>query len=170
MPNYVITKDCSFPRILATGNPNTPTAVKSIKLKKGTIIQNGEIIKDSKGRPLQLFVKPDIMIPLVYLKEVITRDINGVNIDNKKSNFESSQPAPTTTKIGILSNKKTKYIDGAILGGLLGLGIGYLAEKKEWLGENNNPNNKWYSAGIGALAGIYFVYRLNTKEVIKTQK
>ena len=168
MANYVITKDCSFPRVMTTGNPGTPVKVVPIKMKKGQIITGGEIIKDSKGRPLQLFVKPDIMIPLVYVKEVITKDINGATVDDKStSNFVASQPAPTTTKVNVLTNKKTKYIDGAILGGLIGIGIGYMAEKKGWLGESNDPNNKWYIAGVGALAGIYLSYRLNTREVVK---
>lgn len=168
MANYVITKDCKFPRVIATGNPHTPTKVIPIAMKKGQIVTGGEIIKDAKGRPLQLFVKPDIMIPLVYVKEVITRDINGGLVDDKStSNFVTSQPAPTTTKVGVITNKKTKYIDGAILGGLIGIGLGYMAEKKSWLGENADPNNKWYIAGIGVLAGLYLSYRLNSKEVVK---
>lgn len=166
MPNYVITKDCSFPRVISTGNPHNPTKVVPLRFKKGTIVTNGEILKDKQGRPLQLFVKPDIMIPLVYVQEVITRDIKGAVVDENKSNATASQPAPTDTKLNVMSNKKTKYIDSAILGGLLGLGVGYLAEKKAWLGENNNPNNKWYAAGIGALAGIYLAYRVNTTKVL----
>ena len=51
-----------------------------------------------------------------------------------------------------------KYIDGILIGAVVGLGGVILAEKQGWI-TNIDKKNKIYGAIAGAVLGTYYIYR-----------
>lgn len=171
--DFVVSEDFTTPHIIMTGNPRQPTKNMPKAFKRGTVIQ-GDIIKDKNGRPLFVLVYPDLHIPLVYLRSVKTEPLMGGPRSGPVSNVSGpqisvSQPAATTAKVSFINNKKTKYIDFAIVGAILGFGVHYFAQKKEWV-SSDNPNLRWYFVGGMAAAGVYVAYRMQAAEMIKNNK
>ena len=58
--------------------------------------------------------------------------------------------------MNMLKNKK--YIDGILIGAVVGLGGVILAEKQGWI-VNVDKKNKIYGAIAGAILGGYYIYR-----------
>lgn len=156
---YVVTSDFKTPYVRSTNNPRRPTEVKFKAFKKGEILA-GEMQHDAKGKPTFVLYNGVCVIPLSVIKAVVTKEII---TSSATGPGDTSAPGTETTRKMVSEKKpKIKYMDSAIVGALIGLGIVYLANKKNWIKVPDNMHYA-YGAGIGALAGAYFVYRNNNK-------
>jgi uncharacterized protein YqgC (DUF456 family) len=91
------------------------------------------------------------MLRVVVTKEILS-SANGAPTAKPQLN--------TATTINTVSAKKTntRYLDSGIIGAILGIGAVYLAEKQGWIA-TAETKNKLYGAAVGAVLGMYFVYR-----------
>ena len=152
--SYVFKQDFKAPYVVATGLPHRPTKIMLKKYKQGQIIQGQMVMV--KGKPSVLLVSGVIPIPLTVIKEVLTKEILQSNASGKPT----TATTPTNLSAPIVVGKKsnTRYVDAAILGAILGLGVAYFAEKQNWIGQPDKKN-KLYGAAIGAVLAMYFIYR-----------
>jgi hypothetical protein len=148
--NYVITQDFKSPYVVSTQHPKNPTKIMFAKFKKGQIIK-GEL-KHSQGVPSFILFKDMVVVPLDFVKSVVTKEVV-LSADG------DSKPLIEVKKT---NNPKVKYLDGAIIGALIGLAGAYYAEKRGWLtpSEENPMQNKLIGLAVGALAGAYATFRL----------
>lgn len=151
--DFVAVQDFVTPYVVATGMPHKPTKICKKKFRKGEII-TGEI-KTSKGKPSFVLYKGVMVVPLAMVKQVITKDIVVSNVegDIKKSNPKVEVKIQKTSE-----EKRKAYVDGIIVGSLLGFAGTLIAEKQGWV-TNVDKKNRLIGAGIGALIGVYYVYR-----------
>lgn len=164
---YRVKEKFSCPKVVATHNPNNPMQISSYMFKQGQVITGKMIFVD--GKPSFLFVNGMYHVPLSKIQEIQLKNIDGVS--GKVSNatgdpINGNAPAGTVKKIEIKDNPNAKYLDAIVIGGVVGFAVTYFAEKKGWLPEDQ-PNNKYYGMGIGAVALTYLAYRLKTKNVVK---
>lgn len=153
--DFVATKDFKTPYVVATGQPHKPTQIKLKKFRKGEII-TGEI-KTSKGKPSFILHKGVMMIPLNSVKQVITKDIQ-IGADGVKDDISKTNPKVEVKVLKASDEKKKSYIDGIVIGGLLGFGGVILAEKKGWIAVVDKKN-RLIGAVVGAVIGCYVAYR-----------
>jgi len=176
--DFVATQDFKSPYVISTGMPHKPTAIKTKTFKKGEIIC-GEMIKKN-GKPAFVMYKSTIVVPLSCVKQVLVKDINvnngqGSSGADGSSNSSSSSSNDNKPKVivDIKSNGKSvdkrKYLDAIIVGGLVGFGVTFLAEKKGWIAVASQKN-KIIGAVSGALAGAYLMYRFGGKLNSNTKK
>lgn len=152
--NYIVTTDFKSPYVMATGHPKNPNKILFRRYKKGQII-TGILIED-KGKPAYVLSENYFTIPLSNIKEMITKDVSySVEGSNKKAD-------PILPKV---SNPKLKYMDAVIIGGIVGALVVFVAQKKNWITEQDHMY-KAYGAGIGAALALYVVYRKNNKNKI----
>ena len=155
--DFVASQDFATPLVRATGQPHRPTEIKKIKFRKGDII-TGEI-KTAKGKPAFVLHKGCIMVPLTCVKQLITKDINGVSsAEGAKKVINADNPKVDVKVKANADDKKKKLADGFILGAILGFGGMLLAEKQGIVKEPNNKN-RLYAAAVGAALGVYYIYR-----------
>ncbi len=155
MMDFVATQSFKSPYVVSTGKPHNPTAIKTLTFKKGDIIK-GELKRAKDGSPSFVLHKGIVVVPLNCVKQVVTKEIDMSNAEGK--------PSVLPTNIANISKeeKKKKYLDGIIIGGLLGfLGFMY-AEKQGWV-QSTETKNRMYAGIAGALAGLYIVYRFPKK-------
>jgi len=165
--SYVLIKDFDAAYVVATGMPHQPQAFKKKKFKKGEIV-NG-MLKNEKGTAAFVLVGATLVLPVTVLKEVVTKQIGATTNTDQVSNADGTSTLNTNTT-AISTVKRTKYLDAALIGAVLGMGVTYLAEKQGWIATPTGKN-KLIGAGIGAALGLYFVYRNNAKKVtLKTTK
>jgi hypothetical protein len=150
LKNYVITQDFKSPYVVSTQHPKNPTKIMFAQFKKGQIIK-GEL-KHSQGVPSFILYKDLVVVPLDFVKAVVTKDVFFDNADGDK------KPLLELRKT---SNPKVKYLDGAVVGAIIGFIGVYYAEKKGWLSpsEESPMQNKLIGMGVGALAGAYAIFR-----------
>ncbi len=162
LQTFLVTHDFKTPYVRSTNNPRNPTEVKFKVFRKGDLV-SGEMMKQ-KGRPAFVMYNGVCVIPLSVIKAVVTKEI----ISNAGGPSNTSPLVPESTKkIEKVHNPKVRYMDAAIFGAVLGLGVVYLANKKGWIKVPNNMNFA-YGAGIGALLAAYGIYRTNNKPKNKT--
>jgi hypothetical protein len=152
--DFVATTDFVTPYVVATGMPHKPTRICKKQFKKGDII-TGEI-KTVKGEPSFVLHKGVMVIPFSCIKQVITKDIQVSNFDNKviaDKNPKVEVKVPATTK-----EKKKQMLDMILLGAIVGFGGVLLAEKQGWL-SGEDKKNRLYGSLIGAFLGGYYIYR-----------
>mgnify|MGYP003646113025 CR=1 FL=1 len=160
--SYIITENVKSPYVQVTGMPHKPQAIKFKQFRKGEIVK-GEL-KHSNNQPAFLLVDGCCVVPLGCLREVVTKEITSNAVGDKQDS-----PAPTTTMGKLIAKTPAvNYIDSAIIGGLLGLGAVYLAEKQGWL-PVVDKKNKIYGALIGSAVALYGYYRFKPK-FKKTEK
>lgn len=97
-----------------------------------------------------------MVIPFSCIKQVVTKDIQVSNFDNKvikEKNPNVEVKVPTTPK-----EKKKQMLDMVLLGAIVGFGGTILAEKQGWLNAEDKKN-RLYGALIGAFLGGYYIYR-----------
>ena len=147
---YVLIQDFNAPYVVATGMPHKPSKIMIKKYRKGEIIQ-GQLIT-SKGQPSIILVQGIIPIPVSVLREVVTKEIVNSNAsgDSKSSSLNSNKV--------VIKKPNTNYLDAGIVGAILGIGAVYLAEKKGIIA-TPDKKNKLYGAAIGAVLGMYVIYR-----------
>lgn len=152
--DFVATTDFVSPYVVATGMPHKPTRICKKQFRKGDII-TGEI-KTANGKPSFVLHKGVMVVPFSCVKQVITKDIQVSNFDNKvikDTNPKVEVKVPTTPK-----DKKKQMFDMVLLGAIVGFGGTILAEKQGWLNAEEKKN-RLYGAMIGAFLGGYYIYR-----------
>lgn len=150
--NFIAIQSFKSPYVVATGLPHRPTAMKVKTFKKGEII-SGELKKGADGNPNFVLYKGVIVVPLSCVKQVVTKEID-------MSNVPGDTASKPTIKVAELSkeDKRKRYADAIFIGGILGFGATYYAEKQGWIAPPDKKN-RIVGAVIGALAGAYFIYR-----------
>lgn len=153
--DFVATQDFETPYVRATGMPHKPTQICKKKFRKGEII-TGEI-KTVKGKPAFVLHKGVMLIPLSVVKQVITKDIV-IGADGVKDNAAKTNPKVEVKAITPASEKNKKYIDGIVIGGLVGFAGTILAEKQGWIA-TVDKKNRLMGAAIGAALGCYLIWK-----------
>lgn len=153
--DFVATQNFKSPYVVSTGRTHNPTAIKTISFRKGDIIK-GELKRAKDGSPAFVLHKGIVVIPLNCIKQVVTKEIDMSNAEGKPSTL------PTNLANSSKEEKKRKYLDGIIIGGLLGFAGFIYAEKQGWV-QSTETKNRLYAAIAGALAGLYIVYRFPKK-------
>jgi len=157
---YVVTQDFKTPLVRNSNDPRNPTKIDWLAFKKGQLIA-GELQKPN-GKPAFVLYEGAAVIPLGAIKAVVTKEIIS------SADGDKSTPPATSNPITPAVTPKVKYADAAILGGLLGVGVVYLMQKNLWIIKIPDNKNYAYGAGIGAVLGLYLVYRqINNKPVAK---
>lgn len=162
LKTYIMTGDYKAPYVTATGLAHDPSSIRLKRFRKGQIVK-GEM-KHANNKPAFVLVNGVCVVPISYVKELVTKEIK-VSVDGTKSSAEQVVPNIEPPKVN--TNPKIRYMDAALIGGLLGFAIVYLAEKQGMLQPSEQHNYKLYGAIGGALLGGYFVYRKNTQVNVK---
>ena len=159
MKSYVLTQNYKAPYVVATGIPSNPQRIMMKAFRSGEIIK-GEL-KHANNKPSFVLVAGTLVLPLSVLKEVTTKEVvsdaSGETTDTPKEETITRKP-----------NKKLRYIDAILIGGVLGFGAVYLAEKQGWITSPDNKN-KMYGVIGGALVGAYLVFRQENSVPVKTK-
>jgi len=162
--SYIVTQDCNSPYVSYTGHPKNPNSIKMKRFRKGEIV-NGEL-KHANNKPAFVLVEGSLVLPLESVKEIVSKEItSNANGDDSKSE---------NTKKSIIENPpKIQYIDGVVIGAILGAGAIYLAEKQGWIAMPEKKN-KIYGAIAGALLSVYLIHRFKLnkpqKQIEKKQE
>ena len=165
LKSYILTKDFKSPYVTATGLPHNPSAIKFKQFRRGEVV-NGEM-KHSNNKPAFVLVRGVLVVPLTVVKELVTKDI--VSHADGKGSIKTQPKLEASKTIKKNNNPKVKYVDSALLGGAIGFGAVYLAEKQGWISE---PDTKFrlYGAVGGAVLAMYLVYRQKSEKKVKTKK
>lgn len=150
MKAYILTQPYKAPYVVATGIPSNPQRIMMKSFRSGEMVK-GEL-KHANNKPAFVLVGGTLVLPLSVLKEVTTKEIIS---DASGSTQTSDQPTDSVKKV---PTKKLRYIDAILIGGVLGLGAVYLAEKQGWITSPDNKN-KMYGVLGGAVLGAYLVFR-----------
>jgi hypothetical protein len=169
MAKYIVIKTFKSPVVYSGGShPKLQAQVKYMTFKKGTVL-DGTLKTKANGEPDYVIHKGCVVVPIAAVKELVTKAIVTSNADGN-----SSSDTPKTKSIIPESKSKVRYIDSAIIGGLIGLGVVWFAEKKGWLveaAESKIPHqNKLVGIAVGGLLGAYFTFRKNIQTGIKVVK
>ena len=154
--DFVATQDFVTPYVVSTGQPHNPTQICKKKFRKGDII-TGEV-KTVKGKPSFVLHKGVMVIPFSVVKQVVVKDIVISNLDGTSDSVAKTNPKVEVKVIKPADVKNKKYIDGILIGAVVGLGGVILAEKQGWIA-NIDKKNKIYGAIAGAVLGAYYIYR-----------
>jgi hypothetical protein len=159
MKAYILTQPYKAPYVVATGIPSNPQRIMMKSFRSGEMVK-GEL-KHANNKPAFVLVGGTLVLPLSVLKEVTTKEIIS---DASGSTTESSeQPTDSVKKV---PTKKLRYIDAILIGGVLGFGAVYLAEKQGWITSPDNKN-KMYGVLGGAVLGAYLVFRQENTMSVK---
>jgi hypothetical protein len=153
--DFVATQDFVTPYVVSTGQPHKPTQICKKKFRKGDII-TGEV-KTVKGKPSFVLHKGVMVIPFSCVKQVVVKDIVISNLDGT-SDTQKTNPKVEVKVIKSADVKNKKYIDGILIGAVVGLGGVILAEKQGLI-VNVDKKNKIYGAIAGAVLGAYYIFR-----------
>ncbi|MEM2138576.1 MAG: hypothetical protein QXM96_00265 [Candidatus Woesearchaeota archaeon] len=153
MENFILKKDFYSPYVI---NKNGIKSFSYKHFKKGQIIK-GVLKKDDKYNPVFVLVDNYFVIPVNFLKKLSVSEISEKN--DKKENIEKNEKKIDFTG---LKNRRFKVIDGIIIGGVLGVLVVYLMEKKGYI-EIPNKTNKIIGGVLGASILGYYFYRKNQK-------
>ncbi len=152
--SFIINKVVRTPYVVDTNLPHKPRLIKYKKFKPGDMI-TGTGKCNPHGKPMFVLVGGTLVIPMDAVSELVTKEI--------VSDFSGKSDVKKVTEAVKKGNPKTKYIDGAIIGAVLGLGVVILAEKRQWISVPTKQN-KIYGAVIGAGILAYIVYRIRNKD------
>ena len=152
--DFVATTDFVSPYVVATGQPHKPTKICKKQFRKGEII-TGEI-KTANGKPSFVLHKGVMVIPFSCIKQVVTKDIQVSNFDNKVIQDKNPNVEVKVQKTPV--EKKKQMMDMVLLGAIVGFGGVILAEKQGWIG-GEDKKNRLYGALVGAFLGGYYIYR-----------
>ena len=155
--NYIVTHDFRSPYVMQTGIPHKPTKIEFRTFKRGQIVA-GILIKTNDGKPAYVLYNGTFVLPLSNIKEMVTKDVV-MSMEGDKKNQTSAAPLPKVT------NPKLKYMDALLIGGIAGAVIVFVAQKRNWITEQDHMY-KAYGAAAGAALALYFVYRKNNKNKI----
>jgi hypothetical protein len=151
MKAYILTQPYKAPYVVATGIPSNPQRIMMKSFRSGEMVK-GEL-KHANNKPAFVLVGGTLVLPLSVLKEVTTKEV--VSEASGSTTETSDQPTDSVKKV---PTKKLRYIDAILIGGVLGFGAVYLAEKQGWITSPDNKN-KMYGVLGGAVLGAYLVFR-----------
>jgi hypothetical protein len=151
MKAYILTQPYKAPYVVATGIPSNPQRIMMKSFRSGEMVK-GEL-KHANNKPAFVLVGGTLVLPLSVLKEVTTKEV--VSEASGSTTETSEQPTDSVKKV---PTKKLRYIDAILIGGVLGFGAVYLAEKQGWITSPDNKN-KMYGVLGGAVLGAYLVFR-----------
>lgn len=169
MAKFIVIKTFKSPLVYSGGShPKLQAQVRYITFKKGSVI-DGTVKNKANGEADYIIHKGSIVVPLAAVKELVTKAV--------VSNADGTSNEQQTTKKIIPENKsKVRYIDSAIIGGIIGFAAVWFAEKKGWLVEKEDEKiphqNKLMGIVVGGLLGAYYTYRKNVQtgiKIVKTQ-
>ena len=155
---FILSQDYKSPYMVITGMAHKPHQVEYKAFKKGQAITGR--VHHKNGKPAFVMVGGALVFPLNVLKEAVVKEQILSNAEGKKEE---------TVSITKKSGDKFKYIDAAILGGLLGFGAVWYAEKKAWI-PVGDKKNKIIGVAIGAALTAYLVYRFSSTVKITEKK
>lgn len=150
--SYIFTADYKAPYSVATGRPDRPQDIRMRQFHAGEIVK-GEL-KHANNKPAFVLVNGVMPIDLSVVKELVTKEISHSSADGNSYNPDLLEQAAASK-----SKMKFGYVDGILIGGVLGFGLMFLAEKQGWINSEGHKN-KLYAAGAGAALGAYIVYRM----------
>jgi uncharacterized membrane protein YraQ (UPF0718 family) len=159
MKAYILTQPYKAPYVVATGIPSNPQRIMMKSFRSGEMVK-GEL-KHANNKPAFVLVGGTLVLPLSVLKEVTTKEV--VSEASGSTTETSEQPTDSVKKV---PTKKLRYIDAILIGGVLGFGAVYLAEKQGWITSPDNKN-KMYGVLGGAVLGAYLVFRQENTIPIK---
>lgn len=154
--SYIVTQPFETPYVRVTGMAHNPQQLKFKKFRKGEIVR-GEL-KHANNEPAFVLLEGVLVAPLNVLKELVTKEI--------VSGADGSETMKKLQKTVVSPNSKIQYIDATIVGGAIGAGGAYFAEKKGWL-PTTDKMNKVYGALIGVVLFGYLLYRYKTNKATK---
>jgi hypothetical protein len=168
--DYVFTQDYKAVYVVATGMPHKPSSIKFKKFRKGEIIKG--VLHSPYGKPEFVMIDGIMVVPTNVLRKVITKTINGGGQNSFDGTGGSSESTSQTIAIKKPVDPKIQYMDAMLIGGVVGLVLTHIAEKKEWIGksEENPYQNKLIGAAVGAAVGAYIVFKTRSKKVVITKK
>lgn len=155
--SFIVTKMVKTPFVINTNQAHNPRVIKYKTFKPGDMV-TGTIQLDKAGKPDFILVAKKLVVPISCVKELVTQEVVTSNADGQKN---SDKKIKEFVKAG---NPKTKYIDAAVIGGVIGFAATWIAEKKGLISVPTKQN-KLIGAGLGAAVFMYLVYRiLNNKK------
>lgn len=164
MKAYILTQPYKAPYVVATGIPSNPQRIMMKSFRSGEMVK-GEL-KHANNKPAFVLVGGTLVLPLSVLKEVTTKEIiSEVSGSSTETSETTEQPTDSVKKV---PTKKLRYIDAILIGGVLGFGAVYLAEKQGWITSPDNKN-KMYGVIGGAVLGAYLVFRNENTIPVKTK-
>ena len=161
MKTYILTQNYRAPYVVATGVPHKPQAIKMKSFRAGETVR-GEL-KHANNKPAFVLVAGALVLPLSVVRELTTKEVVS---EASGESAQNDSEKPQTIKM--VPNKKLRYIDAILIGGILGFGSVYLAEKQGWLTSPDNKN-KMYGALLGAALGAYTVFRKENQTKVKAK-
>ena len=153
--SFIITKSVATPYVINTNQAHNPRVIKYKRFKPGDMI-TGTIQLNKAGKPDFVLVAKTLVIPISAVKELVTQEVVTSNADGK----DSDKKIKEFVKSG---NPKTKYIDAGLVGAVIGVGLVWIAEKKNWISVPSKQN-KLMGAVIGGAAFMYLVYRIRNNK------
>lgn len=168
MAKYLVVKTFKSPVVYSGGShPKMQQQLKYVTFKRGQTI-DGVLKTKANGEPDYIIHKGVIVVPISAVKELVTKEIVTSNADG------TSVDSTGTKKIIPESSSKVRYIDSAMIGGVIGFAIVWFAEKRGWLVEAPDSKiphqNKLAGVAIGAALGAYYRFRKNIKTGVKIVK
>lgn len=171
MAKYIVIKPFKTPVVFSGGShPKLRSQVKYAFFKKGQVISGTLKVKEN-GEPDYIIHKGVMVVPVASVKELITKEIISNANGNEETDLIKKQ---VDNKVLGKSTNKVRFIDSAIIGGIIGVVVVWYAEKKGWIKEQEEAKiphqNKLIGLGIGAALGAYYTHRQNIKTGIKIVK
>lgn len=161
LKRYILKTDYAAPYMRVTGDPRKPGKLCAVRYKRGDVVI-GEL-KHANDKPaFVLVIKEGVQLPfpLTHVSEVTEKAVDESDIP-ATSSADGKPDDKSKAVSGLISNNpKVQYMDSAILGGLLGLGAVWLAEKRGWIQPQPDKKNKLIGIAIGVAAGLYIMYRV----------
>jgi hypothetical protein len=169
MAKYIVIKDFKSPVVYSGGShPKLRQQIKYAFFKKGRVI-SGTLKTKENGDPDYIIHKGAVVIPIAAVKELVTKEMVS-NADGETDLIKKQ----VENKILGESTNKVRFIDSAIIGGVIGVGLVWYAEKKGWVKEQEDAKiphqNKLIGLLVGGLLGAYYTHRKNIKTGIKIIK
>jgi hypothetical protein len=169
MAKYIVVKSFKSPVVYSGGShPKLRSQVKYAFFKKGQVISGTLKVKEN-GDPDYIIHKRAVVVPISAVKELVTKEM----ISNADGETDLIKKQVENKILGKETNK-VRFIDSAIIGGVIGVAIVWYAEKKGWVKEQEDAKiphqNKLIGLLVGGLLGAYYTHRKNIKTGIKIVK
>lgn len=154
---YILIKTVKTPVVINTPYPHKPTAIRYKEFKEGTTVTG--TVEHRGGKPAFLVVRRRFVIPISAVKLLVTKEVETSSnaAGNTKDEFE---------KFAKSGNPKVKYLDAALVGGLIGAAGVFFAQKKGWINPPDRKNLVYGALGTAAVAA-YLVYRVRNRNAKK---
>lgn len=173
LSTFVLDKEYNAAKVNITTHPTRPNNVLMRWFRRGEIIA-GEI-KHVKNEPAVVITPSGWIFPISVLKQVVSKGVSSnASGSDDSSSADGGDKKPNMIKDNLKTPAKTikvQYSDAFLLGGAIGLGLGYLIERKfPQVQIFQDKKMKFYTAGVFAILGLYGVWRRNENNKQKSKK